>query len=473
MPAPRDDDDITTPARPRGPLPPAPGAKSSPASVAWGLVGSLNRIEPLTVLPGQIGVVRLVPNTIRYSKPPLDVTWSEVKAEPGRFELIWPGDPAAARGLDRLAEDLRELRSAAGAIPPDHSGCRELDEAVFSLLTTAERLEREGWGVGLLTPTDVVVHRTADGVEAVPVDLGFTWAGEFGDPPWEHSPGRPPWLSPDPAENPAALAWDRPPVEQQFAAPSGSPFPPPAPGANVRTLARVIAWALTGRPSRELADPTVWNVMSVLKAALDGTISTPGALLAELKATPPSTYFAEEPAVRLTPLAGGNRGRDAKALVVLGALILLVAASVLSIQCGLSPSAFPTNPTDPRPIPSASDLSKALDDYNQLPPADLAGRLDQFPKVAAAGAGNPNAEQLVGEARAKLFADWVTACEAEVAAGAGAAKRGEAGHNLRKLADGYAAILKDHPPADPALRDKEQQWLDQYDRLAESLGWPR
>ena len=67
----------------------------------------------------------------------------------------------------------------------------------------------------------------------------------------------------------------------------------------------------------------------------------------------------------------------------------------------------------------------------------------------------------------------MTACETEVAAGADAAKRGEAGHNLRRLADGYAAILKDHPPADPAHRDKEQQWLDQYDRLAESLGWPR
>src|SRR6476619_3906442 len=113
MPVPRDDDDITNPARSggkRAPLPPAPGAKQTPASVAWGLVGSLHRIEPLTVLPGQTGVVRLVPNTIKYTKPPLDLTWSEVKAEPGRFEMIWPGDPAAARSLARIGDDLRKLR---------------------------------------------------------------------------------------------------------------------------------------------------------------------------------------------------------------------------------------------------------------------------------------------------------------------------------------------------------------------------
>ena len=474
MPAPHDDDDITAPARPTGkrsaPLPPAPGAK--PAAVAWGLVGSLHRIEPLSVLPGQTGLVRLVPNTIKYTKPPLDVTWSEVKAEPGRFEMVWPGDPTAARSLERVCEDLHKLRFAEGVIRSDHAWCKELDEAVFSLLTTADKLERKGWDVGLLTPTGVIMHRTAEGVEAVPVDLGFTWTGEFGDPPWEHSPGRPPWLSPDPAENPAALAWDRTPVEQQFAAPGGSPFPPAAPGANVRTLARVIAWALIGKPAREIAEGPTWNALSVLRAAHDGAVNTPGELLAELQATPPSTYFAEEaPTVHLTPPGSDYRQRNTKALVVLGALILLVAASALSIQCGLPPSPFATNPTDSKP--SAGDFQKALDDYNRLPPGDLAGRLGQFPKVAAAGAGNPNNDRFVGQVRFRLFADWVTACETEVAAGADAAKRGEAGHNLRRLADGYAAILKDHPTADPAHRDKEQQWLDQYDRLADSLGWPR
>src|SRR5262249_27744846 len=160
------------------------------------------------------------------------------------------------------------------------------------------------------------------------------------------SPGRPPWLSPDPAENPAALAWDRPPVEQQFAAPAGSPFPPAAPGSNVRTLARVIAWALTGRPADDVEAGSPGTVMSVLKAAHDGAVNTPGELLAELQAVPPSTYFAEEPPVRLTAPGADNRDRNAKALLVLAALVVLVAASILSMQCGLTPNPFVTNPTD-------------------------------------------------------------------------------------------------------------------------------
>lgn len=476
MPAPRDDDDITTPARPggkRAPLPPAPGAKPAPASVAWGLAGSLHRIEPLTVLPGQAGVVRLVPNTIKYAKPPLDVTWAEVKAEPGRFEMIWPGDPTAARNLDRLGEDLRKLRFAEGVIRPGHAWCKELDDAVFSLLTTADRLERKGWTVGLLTPAGVIVHRCPEGVEAIPVDLGFTWAGEFGDPPWEHSPGRPPWLSPDPAENPAALAWDRPPVEQQFAAPTGSPFPPAAPGSNVRTLARVIAWALTGRPADDVEAGPPGTVMSALKAAHDGAVNTPGELLTELQTTPPSTYFAEPPPVELTTEGGRKSSSSALPLAAGIALILAIAAGLIfwlnrdkagPITASTSPGTGQGSPGDPQ---------QALKDYNQTP--DLPGRLAKFPDLAAAvqQANDPGLAKVLDEARVKLFADWVTACETEVAAGADAAKRGEAGHNLRRLADGYAAILKDHPPADAALRDKEQQWLDQYDRLAESLGWPR
>jgi hypothetical protein len=261
------------------------------SSLKWGIVGSLHRVEPLALLAGQTGVVRLLPNTIKYGRPPVDVAWSEVKAEPGRFEMAWPGNPAAARSLDDSAADLRKLRASPARLDLDHPACRELDDAVFALLEVADRLAFQGWGVGLLTPGGVMLNPTAAGMEIVPVDLGFTWSGEIGEPPWEHSPGRPDWLTPNPTENPAALAWERPPVEQQFAAPAGGPYRP-EPAADVRTLARVIAWALTGHPARELPGDEPAPVWDVLRAAAAGEIESVGELADRLRAGPPSTHFA-------------------------------------------------------------------------------------------------------------------------------------------------------------------------------------
>jgi hypothetical protein len=153
-------------------------------------------------------------------------------------------------------------------------------------------------------------------------------------------------------------------------------------------------------------------------------------------------------------------------------VLLAVVAIALYSFLGGKPDDVATGPPPAanggQPAPT-DDFQNALDEYNRLPPDDLPGRLDRFPKVAAAGGSNP----LVGEARVKLFADWVAACETQVTTSADAPKRGEAGAELRKLTDRYRAIHDRHPPADPAQRDKEQQWLDLYDRQAEQLGWPR
>jgi hypothetical protein len=153
-------------------------------------------------------------------------------------------------------------------------------------------------------------------------------------------------------------------------------------------------------------------------------------------------------------------------------VLLVVAAVALYALLGGKPDDVATGPPPPTnggPPAPTDDFQKALDEYNRLPPDDLPGRLDRFPQVAAAGGDHPT----VGEARVKLFADWVTACEAKVVSSADAPKRAEAGHELRKLTDQYRAVHDRHPPADPAQKAKEQQWLDLYDRQAEQLGWPR
>jgi hypothetical protein len=121
-----------------------------------------------------------------------------------------------------------------------------------------------------------------------------------------------------------------------------------------------------------------------------------------------------------------------------------------------------------------ADARAKLDEYNKLPADNLPERLNQFPGVedAARKADDPALVPLVGEARQKLFAGWVAACEVKLGT-ADAARRGEAGADLRKLTDDYQAIHRDYPPADAGQRDKEQRWLDQYDREAELLGWRR
>jgi hypothetical protein len=109
--SPASDDEDTRTARPisRSATPRVPpAAKPLGSTLAWGLVGSLHKVESLSVVPGQTGVVRLVSNTIQYSKPPLDITWYPVKSEPGRFEMSWPDDPTAVRTLASIGADCRQ-----------------------------------------------------------------------------------------------------------------------------------------------------------------------------------------------------------------------------------------------------------------------------------------------------------------------------------------------------------------------------
>ena len=467
MPPPRQTD-AAAPAR----TPPA-----TPTAMRWGLVGSLHRVEPLTLLPGQTGVVRLLPNTVRYTRPPLDVAWAAVKAEPGRFEMAWPGNPATARTLADVGAAARKLHAAGRTVPAGHPVCRELDAAVFALVTAAGQLARQGWGVGLLTPAGVMLRDGPNCAEAVPVDLGFTWVGEFGDPPWDHSPGKPDWLSADPADNPVSLVWDRPPTEQQFAAPADGPHPKPDEASAVRTLARVIAWTLTGSPARDLPDDPA-PVWGVLRAAVAGDVATFDELVDRLRAAPPSTHFAE-PEVLLSP-SREVRAPSKKRLAVLGLLVLtaLSLGLYLLLTGGndtptLASGTTPTDPADSGEPTASPGFAEQLATFRQLPADNLADRLNQFPDLVRAAGADPAAGKVVNELRAALLTEWAERCEAALGESADAPRRAAAGHRLRELTDAFQAVHDRAAPADPAVRDKERQWLDHFDRQAAALGWPR
>ncbi len=521
-PPPRDDDEDIAPRRP-GTRPGNPAAAPAPPRAAstlnWGFVGKMHRIEALVKFPGQTGVVRLLANTIKYERPPVEIGWVEVKDQKGRFEMAWPGNPVSSRTLEDVGVDARMARGK-GFLPPNHPVLKELDEAIFSLVNLADKLTRAGWGLGLIAPAGVMLNITPDAVSAVPVDLGFTWIGEFGDPPWDHSPGKPAWLADDPVDNPTSALWEQSPVEQQFAGPGKKPVPDAPPGSDVRTLARLIAAVLTGKPSQRLAhEPgAVWGV---LIPAAAGDIHSMRDFLAELTESPPSTHFTAPPKpIQVLAEPSEAKKKSSKGLVfgaIAGLLLLAGAAGlyfgflnkekdktpVAAIDPGPKPP--PVKPPDPIPIPppvkppdpvpkppqpepaplprppskppdlgpKTADLDKASKDFDAA--KDLADKFGKFRGLAnaAKGSKDQNAATRVGAARQKLFAEWVGTCEAKLDESASAAKRGVAGHDLRKLTNEYAAIHKDFPPTDPNQFTKEQQWLEQYDRQAELLGWPR
>jgi hypothetical protein len=476
--SPASEDEDTTSARPlsRPPVPRSAPRAAMPAgsSLAWGLVGNLHRIEPLSVVPGQSGVVRLVSNTIHYSKPPLEVTWYSVKSEPGRYEMTWPDDPTAVRTLSTIGSDARQF-TFNQPLTAEHSLAQELDQAVFHLLKQAELLKRTGWGVGLLTPAGVMIQQAPNGIETVLVDLGFTWKGDFGDPPWDASPGKPAWLLNDDVENPASLVWDRHPVEQQFAQPSGHSFPPAAPGSETRTLARVIAWALTGRSSRTLSGRSEAPVWAVLQDALDGQINSPKELLEALQESRPSSHFYAKPKAIQVFEDEPKKGKLLWIPVVLVVLLLFGLVGFLLFGSGkTTPSsgspATISSPTTDTPVTSSPPTlteTDAMKLYEQA--KSVVDRLKRFADLVKAKPNTPEVQQ----ARSKLFDDWVSECEKEVNLSADASQRAFAGQRLRDLVDQYQKLHTEHPPSTPALREQEKQWIEQYNREAELLGWPR
>lgn len=479
-----DDDDSARRRRPpAGPGAAVPPTSAKPAALTWGIIGTTNRIEPLTVVPGITGIVRLVSNDVRYTRPPTEAAWSEIASEPGRFEMVWPADPKQARTLAAIADDARQAAQANGPLPPGHPTAVALDEAVSALVLTADRLQARGWGIGPLTPESVLVARTEAGLIAVPVDLGFSWIGEYGEPPWDASPGRPDWLEPGSGDNPASLVWERPPAEQQFAQPTGGLFTP-SPEHDLRTLARVIAWALTGRPSRKL-DPSRAAIWSVLQEMLDGRYASPGELLPRLKESPPSGQFAAEPKsiVILDEEKAGSSVVIAGGVVILLA-VLGAAAFFLLRDPGTTPtpgtetaSTSPstevtpgtTSTTEPGLMPNPGSLEA---EYAAIPAGGVLARIAKFRELAMAAASDPELQQRITPLRAKLFADWIAASE-QHATDPDPARRAEAGSALRKLVDAYNGLHETSPPSDPALRSEEHAWLEQYDRQAALLGWPR
>lgn len=442
-PVPSDRDELIAPVRRvAGSSSPNCPRDESGFGCTWGLIGTSHRIDALVTIPGQMGVIRILPNSVRYTRPPVGPGWTEVPGHVGQYEMAWPGNPATARSLDDIASEFRRTSAShSGNIPATDPIAAHFDSAIQALLDRTADLAAQGWGVGLLTPAGVMFDLEGPRLEPVLVDLGFTWTGEFGPPPWDQSPGKPEWL----IRPEAAPIWARPPADQQFAAPKGSPFGPIQEAETVVTLARLITCLLAGTPHLPPERLTDSPVAEILRSANQGDYATIRSFQAALKTHRPSEHFAEP--LPLTGVANEKSGsRLYQRLAIVGVILAVVALLGFLAWPGSQPST--ENGTTIATTPTTGTT-----------PGD--------PEGAPSGPLSPPERQKQSARWQKQCDDLLNSLERQPA------RRGEIGHALRKLVNDQTELSKQQPLADDADKTKERQWLAYYDDLALQLGWPR
>lgn len=325
----------------KGAAPVAPAPPPGPEKLPWGHAGTVNTPGELSDLTGRPGVIRLVGAGMHYDAPPLDRhVWLPALEQPGRFEMAWTeGDPAEVRTIADLAADLR----APSASP---ASLRLMDSVADTLLRMTEQLHEHGWRLGLLHSANVLVVPNSNGRELVLPDLGFTWRGAHGSPPWKESPGRPQWLDEDRGVNRIARLWDEDPVFQQFVCDNDLGVAVVPETSDLKTLARLFAALYTGQPEREVRALTPAPAWATLRAVMSGEIASASQFRTALQKAPIGTLWA-------TPKAAPPKKSKAPLILLLLFLFLLCAGIPAGLigawQMGWLASGTPT--------PSASQVA--------------------------------------------------------------------------------------------------------------------
>jgi len=322
---------------PSSPLPTAkpspfaanPVAASPAAGLAWGVCGVLHEAGELAAHPGARGVTRFVADGVRYAPPPFrDGVWKATPGQADSYQLPWADNPAQARTLASFRLEIDDAARTGRLRKGTDPLLDELNHLTTKLCGMTEALHRSRWSLGLIQPANVILKTTPDGPEPMLADLGFTWKGSYGPPPWDASPGKPAWLEG------AGTDWlyDVAAVRRQFADPAETAFPPAEPIADVRVLGRLFAWLLTGSREAEVRAParsTAPELWRILAAAADGQIATVREFRDHLRDNPPSEHFTDPVvlAVPPPPPAMAKKSGSATLIPLLGVgLLALIAA---------------------------------------------------------------------------------------------------------------------------------------------------
>lgn len=492
MPVDPDEDLVLTTVPPTAPRPqwkpatPLAAAAAPATGFAWGVVGFLHETAELTTTPGSRGVVRFVNDDVSYLAPPAG-GWKPTPGTPGRYEMPWPGDVAAARTLTQLRADL-DQGGRTGALKSANSPLlAELDGAADGLLAAAGKLHAAGWTLGLVNPANVALSASH---EPHLVDLGFTWKGSFGAPPWDASPGRPAWL-----DDSAKWLSDIPAVRRQFADPSGVHFPRVEPVEDVRTLARLFAWLLTGKPTAEVVAPSrapAPELWTLLTEASNGKVPTAKSFRDRLRDNPLSSYFTAPlvpviaPKAVTPPPTAPAKKSPLPALAGVAVLALGIGFGAYFLWPSNAEITAVTPPTtDVTPPPTAvvppvvvasprtpeefaAELKK-LDEAlvkNELPEA-----VKVLKEVYAPGVVTPADEAARQQRREQYVALCIQEYKACLALAASPSRRFDAVARLRAV-ESQLKSLADAPPLPPeaaTLREKEKQCLELASQLARQL----
>jgi hypothetical protein len=468
-------------ARPTAPAPPAGG-------LAWGVAGFLHEAGDLTTQPGLRGVARFVNSDVTFTPPPLPHGWRPTPGTPGRFEMPWPGHPAQARTLKSLRADLDAAARTARLKDGTDPLLGELDAATNGLLALTEKLHAAGWTLGILQPENVAL--APDTGEPRLLDLGFTWAGSYGPPPWDASPGKPDWLTAPRAEWLHSL----PAVRRQFAEPNAGHFPPVERTEDVRTISRLIAWLLTGQPRADFTAPSRGANVTLWRTLADGAagkLATVRELCERLAGEPPSEHFTDRPQVEILPdpiekspgswttVLAGLLAVGLLGIAVVGGLIYAFGPSKKPEVVGIDPPPPAVPPGEvppekpPEPVTSPADFAKNLAAFEAaLKAKDLTAAGAALPGVYGPGPVTPADEASRRAARGKYVDLWVTEFKAAVTLAAQPARRLDALAKMRDLQAELKSNVDKYPlPPDAAsLTEKEQQCLDFAARLASQLG---
>lgn len=493
--------------------PPAvePPPETPPLSRWSDLVGrtGADRLEE----SGKPAVVRIVRAGVSYDPPPDGVDlpiWQESATSPQRYEIPWTDGDAKkdVRSLGELGTELRNKRPN----PPEDKK-QEFAAAVTRLLDLTENLHTARYRLGLVTPNNVLWTVTSGASQAFLPDFGFyqsAGSASMETPLWLDSKFQfaPLWRSgakqgsPGPKEIQA--------ISPQSAAACEVDLTDPQ--TDIRTLARLFACILTGRPEGPLRPGRpdqkvrVWH--HVLLKAENGHFSTIEDFRMALEANPLWHHFSQTAS---TGRGGSNQGAGPNRTGRW--LIPLLASAVLAGTLGLVSWIYfeskhgPVVP-DPQNIQRDAEwdkwaqnwkdqfdrlmkkdeaaatkdtrdsLRKALDKFElQLKEKPIAQpqqnseiRLEleisqkQFANLPTLSTFEPSREQWI--------ADWVKEFD-ELWSSNGAARASpRTGDDLWKLIDKLEQKLRNEPAANAEQKAREDELLKSRRRAVGNL-WPR
>jgi hypothetical protein len=232
-----------------------------------------------------------------------------------------------------------------------------IDTAVGRLCEVAAALHEQGRSLGILHPNNILLYLPAPGAEwqLVLPDVGFGWR-------WQGVGNVPAWLKPtDPHVKPFLGLWDvdlqewnKRICKQQWAD-APRPTEPWEAADDVRVLARIVYWVLTGRVSKNVAlpnDAEPWSkspALTGLAAALAEGNTDFGALqLREAmtsKGKRPSDFFT---ASHLPVEAAGPSFLARAGRVVLWGLLLVAVLGGVASLAYVVPHLVPEAKVDPQ-----------------------------------------------------------------------------------------------------------------------------